>query len=1207
MTRSPRLPSWLPSWLNRLRPLVLAAVAAMPLAPSVARADDTPQPLPFKQEWTDISQITVDDNWNFVAGIVGYRGDGLAGSTAVNPQTVLAASTVVDVNANRSDPNTFATGGVTEFQLTDPTVALNGSGTARAPYIQIHVTTVGLGQITVSYTLRDLDGSVDNAVQPVALQFRVGSTGNFTNVPAGFVADATAGGTATLVTHVSATLPPVVDNQPLVQVRIITTDAAGNDEWVGVDEIAITSGSGPINPSGVGAADPTSASVGASSLLTVSVTPGLNPVSTGLSVSADLGAIGGSSSQPFYDDGSHGDVTARDKVFSFRATVGTSIGLKTLPVTIADAQARSAPASIALRVQAPVTVVISQIYGGGGNTGATFHNDYVELYNAATAPFDLAGWTLQYAAFNGNGWAFTTQPLGGVIGPGQYFLVELAAGTLPDGEPLPPANIEDGGINMGATAGKIALVRNGAPLSGNCPLSDPDLVDFIGYGTTADCHEGAANAPAPSNTTALFRKSGGEQDTDDNGADFVTGMPEPRQTAPITEIGPAIFNTDPGFGAGTAPRDASITLNFTEPVDVDGAWYEIACAATGSHDDATTAVASGGKIHVITPNTNFEPGESCTVTIFKDQVHDQDDDDSAPNTDTLAANYVFSFTVVADTPAPYPPDVHLTMGNPSGAEADVNQPNNVLMEKKEFALSYNRDKGTPNWVSWHLSDDWWGDLGRVDTFRADPAVPPDWYRVQATDFLGTGFDRGHMTPNADRDAHDAISINQATFLMTNMVPQAPNNNQGAWADLENYLRSLTPANELYIVSGPAGIGGAGDNGAATTLANGHVTVPAFTWKVVLVLPKLSGDDVSRVDASTRTIAVIMPNTNDVLNTSDPNDWRHFDPETNTFRYLRSVDDVEALTGYDFFSEVPEIVQSSIEAGVNGVNPPGVANQLVTGEEDHDVSFTLQAVSSSSNPISFTILTPPAHGVLTGSDAGRTYTPAPDFNGTDSFTFRANDGVLGSNLGTVTIRVLEVNDPPVLTNVPASSTVELGGTLTFRAIGSDVDGDVLRYSLTGGFPTGATIDANTGAFVWTPTAAQVGATFTFEVVVTDGVASASATVTALTVDTTGPTITSLSASPNVVWPPNHKLVPVTVAVSATDAGGPTTCAVTSVTNNETGPRDAFIRGPLRLDVLAERLGGGEGRVYTIRVTCTDGSGNSAAATTTVRVPHDQGKK
>src|SRR5690348_16302123 len=98
-----------------------------------------------------------------------------------------------------------------------------------------------------------------------------------------------------------------------------------------------------------------------------------------------------------------------------------------------------------------------------------------------------------------------------------------------------------------------------------------------------------------------------------------------------------------------------------------------------------------------------------------------------------------------------------------------------------------------------------------------------------------------MTPNADRNKAGSIPINQETYLMSNMVPQAPDNNQGPWANMENDLRTLTTQNggqELFVVSGPLGVGGTGSNGGVTTtIANGHVTVPEFTWKVVLVLSK----------------------------------------------------------------------------------------------------------------------------------------------------------------------------------------------------------------------------------------------------------------------------------------------------------------------------------------------------------------------------------
>ena len=345
-------------------------------------------------------------------------------------------------------------------------------------------------------------------------------------------------------------------------------------------------------------------------------------------------------------------------------------------------------------------------------------------------------------------------------------------------------------------------------------------------------------------------------------------------------------------------------------------------------------------------------GEQCTVTILKDRVHDVDLNDVGPNTDTLPADYSWSFTVATGAAPPYPASVHLTMGNPSNAGSD---PSNYLMEKPEFALSYNRDLGRPNWVSWHLSDEWIGTLTRADTFRPDPQVPPDWYRVQSFDFSGSGFDRGHMTPNADRDKETSIPINQATFLMSNMVAQAPANNQGPWAALEAALRDIVAAgNELYIVSGPAGVGGTGSafdqNGqpfVTTTLANGHVTVPASTWKVALVLPKADGDDLSRVSCSTRTIAVIMPN-NQAINA----DWT---------TYLTTVDAVEALTGYDFFSNLPEPYQRCIEAGRNGSNPPLVkGDQTITFPQPADSvygdqAFTVSATGGASgNPVTFAV-------------------------------------------------------------------------------------------------------------------------------------------------------------------------------------------------------------------------------------------------------------
>jgi predicted extracellular nuclease len=228
--------------------LALVAVGVLLLGSLPAAADTTAQPLPFTQDWSNTGLITTNDDWSGVPGVIGYRGDGLVAVPGADPQTITAdgSATPVDVNANQTNPNTFTTGGVAEFELTNPVVALQGSGTADAPHVVLALDTTDKDEITVFYNLRDIDGSADNAVQQVALQYRVGATGDFTNLPAGYVADATTGpNLATQVTPVSVLLPAAAEDQPLVQVRVITADAAGSDEWVGVDDISVTGGDVP--------------------------------------------------------------------------------------------------------------------------------------------------------------------------------------------------------------------------------------------------------------------------------------------------------------------------------------------------------------------------------------------------------------------------------------------------------------------------------------------------------------------------------------------------------------------------------------------------------------------------------------------------------------------------------------------------------------------------------------------------------------------------------------------------------------------------------------------------------------------------------------------------------------------------------------------------------------------------------------------------
>ena len=226
---------------------IVVVLVALPLA---AQADTTAQVPPFSQNWSNTGLITVSDDWSGVPGITGFRGDALTGATGTDPRTLTLAddsAPVVDVNAS-ADPNTFISGGVAECDaLADPVVALQGSGTADAPYIQIYLDLTLKQDVTISYNLRDVDGSLDNTNQQFALHYRVGNSGTWTDVPAAYVADASTGPSlATSVIAVSVGLPAAVNNQALVQVRIMTTNAPSNDEFVGIDDILITATDIPI-------------------------------------------------------------------------------------------------------------------------------------------------------------------------------------------------------------------------------------------------------------------------------------------------------------------------------------------------------------------------------------------------------------------------------------------------------------------------------------------------------------------------------------------------------------------------------------------------------------------------------------------------------------------------------------------------------------------------------------------------------------------------------------------------------------------------------------------------------------------------------------------------------------------------------------------------------------------------------------------------
>jgi predicted extracellular nuclease len=251
-------------------------------------------------------------------------------------------------------------------------------------------------------------------------------------------------------------------------------------------------------------------------------------------------------------------------------------------------------------------IVVSQVYGGGGNSGATLKNDFIELYNRGSAPVSVDGWSVQYAAAGGTSWQ--TTPLAGTVRPGRYYLVREAAGAGGTQDlPEPDAR---GTIAMAAGSGKVALVTAASALTcaADCDHA-ADVRDFIGYGTANDAE--LAPAPALSNTTADLRNGGGTVDTDNNAADFTAGAPSPRNS------GPSLAATDPANGATNVPLDTDIHVTLSQPVALTADAFGIACTASGAH---AFALSGGPTQYTLDPDLDFARGETCTVTVNADDT-----------------------------------------------------------------------------------------------------------------------------------------------------------------------------------------------------------------------------------------------------------------------------------------------------------------------------------------------------------------------------------------------------------------------------------------------------------------------------------------------------------------------------------------------------------------------------------------------------------
>jgi surface-anchored protein len=624
-------------------------------------------------------------------------------------------------------------------------------------------------------------------------------------------------------------------------------------------------------------------------------------------------------------------------------------------------------------------VVISQVYGGGGNTGSTYRNDFIELFNAGTSPVTVTGWSVQYASSAGTTWQVTN--LNGTIAPGRYYLVQQAAGT--GGTQDLPAPDAVGSIAMSATAGKVALVRATAALTGTgCPIAAP-IEDFVGYGTGTNCAEGGTPTPAPSNVNAVLRRSGGAQDTDNNANDFTAGLPTPRNSAVGAPVaGPVVtVNVTPAtatVGVGSTLALSAIgldaqgnpsTTTFTWTSSNDAvARVNAAGVVTGVAPSATpvtiTATAANGvqgsaaitvspagatvitRVTFSTTTTSLPVGFQGQV--FANAFTGASTADSVPQAAATrrfeavnpsvatvdpvtgvftavgagTARFRAVFTpvngpvfsaeggtitvevpVVVDSASTYGNNLEFGVPGPTGG------PNALLIRRRQFASSYNGSLGQPNWVSYEYDARQTGGEDRCNCFTTDPLTVAAGLPVVTTaDYVGSGYSRGHLARSADRTRTNVE--NASTFYLSNIVPQIQDQNGGPWATLENLLGDSTRAGRaVYIVTGPQ----FNTPGNLRYLNDaGKVAIPDSTWKVALIMGRDPATGLPRGVADLRSfddlagvtvIAVMMPNISFAQGLNS--DWR---------TYRRTIDQVEAVTGFDFYNLLPDPLENALESG-----------------------------------------------------------------------------------------------------------------------------------------------------------------------------------------------------------------------------------------------------------------------------------------------------
>jgi methionine-rich copper-binding protein CopC len=676
-------------------PLLIAAFLVAIVSVMPATANSSAQTLPFSQDWSSTGLITTDNNWTSVPGVMGFLGNNLTPIEGIDPQTVLVGGDLVNVIANQTDVSLLQ-GGVAEFEQGNPTIALKGSSTADAPNIIITLNTTGKTNVFVSYNLRDIDDTAANTIQPVAVQYRVGNSGTFTNLPAGFVDDATEGpNQAGLVTPVEVGLPAAANDQAIVQVRIITANAVGADEWVGIDDISAIAAEDdpPVVQSTVPANGTTGVPIGTN--LRVTFSEPVNLAAGWFSITcANSGAHGGAVSG--------GPTTwTINPTTPFEHSENCTLRVKARSVTDVDAidppNRMALDASVTFRTippdDAPTVTATAPVDGAtnvaiGDNLGVAF-----------SEPVDVASgaFTISCATTGAHAVVVTGGPNSFTIDPSTDFgyaetctlTVHAAKVSDQDTNDPPDHPTSDTVVSFttqpppdDAPAVTSTTPADGATdvaIGGNLGVTFSEPVDVAAGAFTISCGTSGTHTAVVSGGPASFTL---DLDTDFANSEACTLMVHAAQvtdqdtndppdtmaadaTASFTTVAPdaapTVTSTTPADQAVGVATNSDLSVTFSEPVNLAQQWSTISCATSGNH---TATLTGGPTTWTLNPDADFANGESCLVTIVGAAVTDQDTNDPP---DAMAADATFAFTTVA----PPPPDDAPTVTSTTPADQAI--------------------------------------------------------------------------------------------------------------------------------------------------------------------------------------------------------------------------------------------------------------------------------------------------------------------------------------------------------------------------------------------------------------------------------------------------------------------------------------------------------------------------------------------------------